>query len=275
MMPAAMVKLQSCNRHGGALKLHRRGAFGEVSNALLQPVSPANPSIEEGGTELAISYLHLGVAPLLPCSTGRGGARNRADRESHALTAAHIANLSAAKRHAAAMGLPFTRMLTIHWKAAGVPLSGMVRANGRFTDLLTKFLARHGTATTWLWTNENGPGKGWHCHILAHVPAALVDGLVNLQRGWLRSITGNPYRASVIKSEPDGGRLGLERGNPDLHAVNLEVAFGYVCKGAPQAVLDAAGIDRMHEPGGRVLGKRCGTSQNIGATARSKAMTDG
>jgi hypothetical protein len=166
-------------------------------------------------------------------------------------------------------------MLTIHWKAAGMPLAGMVKATGRFTDLLTKFLARHGSATTWLWTNENGPGKGWHCHLLVHVPAGLVPGLVKLQRGWLRSITGNPYRASVIVSKPIGGRLGLECGNPELHAVNLQAAFGYVCKGASQAVLDAAGIDRSHEPGGRVLGKRCGTSQNIAATARSRGTANG
>ena len=272
MIAAAMPKLQNSAQRGGALKLHRGATFGEVSIAPLQPHSPANPPIARTGTALAINYLTSGVAALSARGTCRGGARNRADRESNALTAAQIANLKAAERHADKIGLPFTRMISIHWQAAGVPLAGMAKATGRFTDLMAKALARNGSGTAWLWTHENVPGtgqtKGGHCHMLAHVPADLVPVITALQRGWLRRITGQPYRARVIYSKPIGGRLGLEAGNPELHAVNLQVAFGYLCKGAPQAALDAAGIDRTHEPGGRVIGKRCGTSQNIGATAR-------
>jgi hypothetical protein len=253
---------------GRRLKLHRGAIFGEVSIAPLDPQPPANPSILQTGTAFALSNLSLGVAAHLPCSTGRGGARNHAARESRALTTAQIANLRAAGRHAAAIGLPFTRMLTIHWQKAGVPLSDMPKATGRYTDLLGKMLARHGSKSAWLWTHENGDNKGWHCHLLAHVPAALVPVLTGLQKGWLRRITGKAYVATVILSKPIGGRLGLETGNPELHAVNLEVAFGYVCKGAPQAALDAAGIIRAHEPGGLVIGRRCSTSQNLGATAR-------
>jgi hypothetical protein len=158
-------------------------------------------------------------------------------------------------------------MLTIHWEAAGVPLAGMAKATGRFTDLLTKALARHGSRTAWLWTHESGDGKGGHCHLLAHVPADLVSIVTRLQRGWLRSITGNPYRARVIHSKPIGGRLGLETGNPDLHAANLEAALAYVLKGATPVAAAGFGLDRL-EPGGRIIGKRCGTSQNIAAKAR-------
>ena len=266
-MPAAMVKLQSCNLHGGALKLHRGDAFGEVSYALLQPVSPANPPIAETGTRVAISYLPLGVAPLLPSSTGRGGARNRADRESHALSAAHVANLTAAARHAGAIKLPLNRMVTIHWEAAGVPLAGMARATGRFLDLLTKWLARHMSRTAWLWVHEGGDGKGGHCHLLAHVPPECVKALTGQLRGWLGRITGNPYLRRVIHSKPIGGRLGLERRNPDVHAINLEAALSYVLKGASPEAASQFALERL-EPGGRVIGKRCGTSQNIGAKAR-------
>ncbi len=147
----------------------------------------------------------------------------------------------------------------------------MAKATYRFTDLLTKALARHGSRTTWLWTHENVPGnghdKGGHCHLLAHVPAGLVPVVSSLQRGWLRRITGQPYRARVIHSKPIGGRLGLEAGNPDLHAVNLEAALAYVLKAASPEAASQFGLERL-EPGGRVIGKRCGTSQNIGAKAR-------
>jgi hypothetical protein len=269
---AAMLKPLDCARHGSTLKLHRGETFGEVSIVPLQPRSPANLPITGTGTALAISNITSGLSALSGGGTGRGGARNRADRESDALTAAQVANLRAAKRHAEAIGLPFTRMISIHWQAAGVPLAGMAKATGRFTDLMAKALSRHGSSTAWLWTHENVPShgnrKGGHCHMLAYVPATLVPVLTGLQRGWLRRITGRPYLARVIYSRPIGGRLGLEAGNPELHAVNLAVAFGYVCKGAPQAILDHFDIEREHKPGGRVIGKRCGTSQNIGAKAR-------
>ena len=265
----AMLKMPKSAMHGGVLKLPRDCGFGGVSNAPLQPQSRANPSNLQPGTARAIKYLTHGMPALSICTIGRGGARNRADRESHALTAAQIANLKAAERHAKQIGLPFTRMISIHWEAAGVPLAGMAKTTYRFTDLLTKALARHGSRTTWLWVHENCGQKGGHCHFLAHVPAVLVPRLTALQRGWLRRITGQPYRARVIHSRPIGGRLSLETGNPDLHAVNLEAALAYLLKGASPEVALQFGLERL-QPGGRVIGKRCGTSQNIGAKARGE-----
>ena len=267
MIAVAMPKPHDSARHGDALELHRDCGFGEVSIAPLQPIAPENPPFTETGTAPAISYLTSGVAALFPSSTGRGGARNRADRVSHALTTAQIANLKAAERHADKIGLPFTRMISIHWEGAGVPLASMAKATGRFTDLMAKALARHDSGTAWLWTHENGDGKGGHCHLLAHVPADLVPVVTALQRGWLRRITLRSYRARVIHSKPIGGRLGLEAGNPDLHAVNLEAALAYVLKGASPEAASKFGLERL-EAGGRVIGKRCGTSQNIGAKAR-------
>ncbi|MBK9589413.1 MAG: hypothetical protein IPO50_13135 [Sphingomonadales bacterium] len=143
----------------------------------------------------------------------------------------------------------------------------MAKATGRFIDLLTRWLARNGHRTAWLWVHENGPHKGGHCHMLAHVPAGCVKDLTGKSKRWLRTITGNPYRARVILSKPIGGRLGLEAGNPELHAINLAAALAYVCKGATLEAASQFGLERL-EPGGRVIGKRCGTSQNIGAKAR-------
>ena len=147
MTSAAMPMTQNSTRHGGALKLHRRATFGEVSIAPLQQQWLANPPIVRTGTALAINDLTSGVAALSAIGTGRGGARNHADRESYAMTLAQIGNLKAAERHAEQIGLPLTRMISIHWQAAGVPLAGMAKATGRYTDLLTKALARHGAGT--------------------------------------------------------------------------------------------------------------------------------
>src|SRR3546814_11554126 len=134
------------------------------------------------------------VAGLSASGTGRGGARNRADRESHALTAAQIGNLKAAERHAEKIGLPFTRMISIHWQAAGVPLAVMAKATGRFTDPMAKALARHGSGTAWLWTHENVPGNGHdnggQCHMPATVPPNLVSVVTAPPRGHLRRLPG-------------------------------------------------------------------------------------
>ena len=272
-MLSAMRAQSNGRPDGRALKLHRNAVFGEVSNVPLKPQTRMNRSLREIGTAIAIEYLAFGVAPDLPCSTGSGGARNLATRESHALSAAQVANLTAAAHRADIIGRPFTRMISIHWEAAGVPLTGMVKATGRFTDLLGKFLARHESGSAWLWTHENCGGKGGHCHLLAHVPANLVSRLTGLQRGWLRRITGKPYQARVIRSAPIGGRVGLETGNPDLHAINLEAALSYILKGASMAAAEKFGLERL-EPGGRIIGKRCSTSQNIAAKARAARRID-
>ena len=269
MISAAMPKSPQIARHGGAFETSPM----QVSAGQRQSHSSrAIASLSSDWHGICVNtYITRaqgnGVAALLPSSTSRGGARNRADRESHALTAAQICKLKAAERHAERIGLPFTRMITIHWQAAEVPLAGMAKATGRFTDLMAKALARHGSRTAWLWTHENCGPKGGHCHLLAHVPADLVPIVTALQRGWLRRITLRSYRARVIHSKPIGGRLGLEAGNPDLHAINLEAALAYVLKGASSEAASQFALGRL-EPGGRVIGKRCGTSQNIGAKAR-------
>jgi hypothetical protein len=161
-------------------------------------------------------------------------------------------------------------MITIHWEGSGIPLGGMVKATGKFVDLLSKLLARNGARTAWLWTHENGENKGGHLHLLAHVPPDLVDAITRLQRSWLRRITGQAYRKRIIRSRPIGGRLGLETGNPALHSVNLDAAMDYVLKGTDEATAILLNM-RKQEPGGLIIGKRCGTSQNIGSKARNAA----
>lgn len=88
-----------------------------------------------------------------------------------------------------------------------------------------------------------------------------------MNRKWLRSITGNPYRKRVIKSDPIGGRLNIENSNPELHLVNQDAALAYVLKGADINAAEKHGLTRL-ETGGVCVGKRSGTSQNIGPTAQ-------
>ena len=57
-----------------------------------------------------------------------------------------------------------------------------------------------------------------------------------------------------------------------MHAINLAVALGYVLKRAKAEAPAKYQLARM-KARGRVIGKRCGTSQNIGIKVR-KAKTD-
>lgn len=120
----------------------------------------------------------------------------------------------------------------------------------------------------------------WRGHIAqilpprSRLPGHLVPVVGRLQRGWLRRITGQPYQARVIHSKPIGGRLGLEVGNPHLHAANVEAVMAYVLKGASPEVAAQFGLERL-EHGGRVIGKRCGTSQNIGPAAQRSLVGRG
>ena len=265
-----MTKQRSCALHGGTFETSPDRGKGEVSLVGAPLDNGRKRAIAGNGTGHAFSYSNSSVAAKCADKPKRGGARNRKDRRSEGLSGAQLDGLIAAKCHATAIGLPFTRMVTIHWEEAGLLLQDMPWATGQFIDRLKKTLERHGSQTAYLWTHEGGATKGGHCHLLIHVPAGLVSKVLKLQRGWLRKITGKPYRKTVIVSRPIGKRLGREVSNPADHAVNLEVAVGYVCKAASQADLDARGIVRQHEPGGLVIGKRCGTSQNIAHRARSQ-----
>jgi hypothetical protein len=188
------------------------------------------------------------------------------------LSSAKVGSIIAAARYAETIDLPLNRMCTIHWKAAGVPLDGMVGATGRFVDCLSKAIKRHGSRTAWLWVHENGDRKGWHCHLLAHVPPSTVEAITKLQKGWLKRITGKNYSKGVIRCRPVGFRLGLETNNRELYAVNLNAAMAYCLKGAEPSAAEVFGLSRL-ESGGFIIGKRCATSQNIGPKARRKATS--
>jgi len=258
-----------------SLKLHRDANFGEVSNMSTGGEIAGKPPTSSTGTQYAINYLRLGVpADSTHKPAQRGGARNFASNGTDSLSIAHVGKLIAATEYTVAIGLPFNRMITIHWESAGILPAGIVKATGRFIDLFTKTLSRHGHCNALIWVQENGHRKGAHVHILAHVPASAVKLIDRMKYKWLRSITGIAYKKRVIKSDPIGGRLNIENSNRALHLANLETALGYVLKGASAEAAAKFKLSRL-EPGGNCIGKRCGMSQNIGPKARKRTKTEG
>lgn len=199
-----------------------------------------------------------------PVSTW-GGARNRANRVSHELTAAQVAATIDAAATAWARGMPFNRHITIHWERAGVPDSRAAVATGAFLKLVRQFLRSRGERFAYVWVRENDAGdgsKGSHVHILAYVRPDAAAAFTAMQRRWLRRVTGRAYRAGVIRTARIGGRLRTATAAPEVYRANLAAIVAYVLKGALPDATRARDLVRYSD-GGRIIGKRVGRSQNV------------
>lgn len=232
------------------------------------PISAANTAAKQLvapiGTALAISNDLSGASD----SARRwGGSRNSATRTSDSLSLAQAANLIAAAQFAAAIGLPLNRHLTVHWEQVGIPDERAAWATGRLMKLAGDWLAKRGERFAWEWSRENGDGKGSHAHILLHLPPGMQLG--NVHRRWLRSITGRSYSASTVKTARIGGTAGAAHSASDSYRANLAAVVGYILKGTNPTAARELGLDRI-ERGGRIIGKRAATSQNIGRAARAR-----
>lgn len=160
------------------------------------------------------------------------------------------------------LDLPLNRFITIHWEAIGVSAEGLVAANGKFLKQYSRYMANRGCQGAYIYVHENAAGKGRHTHILAFVPHKLIPELTQFQLVWLQSISGNPYKAKAIKSEPVGPHKTTYERSYELYTVNLREAVDYVLKGASKEAHAMYGIWRDRRQG-KILGKRCGCSVNL------------
>lgn len=245
---------------------------GGESVAYLADNTAIYAGARSAGTALAIIPIAIG-GTAFSGKRGRnrwGGARNSASRTSDALTVKQTAEIVAAAQFAARTGLPFNRHMTIHWEAAGVPDCRAAAATAAFLALARDWLRKRGAPFAWVWVRENGDGKGSHVHILLHCRPELARDFAAMQRRWLRRVTGNPYRARIIRTARIGGTLGAAQTAPAVYAENLGAVVAYLLKGASPAAARELGLHRL-EAGGRIIGKRAATSQNIGCAARRLA----
>jgi hypothetical protein len=246
-----------------ARKPSGKSASANLVNAITNTNSYARSA--QTGTEIAIVYIPIECA-LSPCKTaisGHGGARNRADRISDSLPLAQCRNLIASAMTAMETGRAFNRFITVHWESAGIADSEAMAATTAFLKALREWAGD----TAYIWTRENGEGKGSHVHMLAHIPAG-KHWRGALSRRWLERITGNPYKRGVILTRRIAG---AGQSDGALYQTNLLAVLAYILKGADLDAAAALGI--CHAPGGRIIGKRCGTSRNIG-TGKARRDND-
>jgi len=196
--------------------------------------------------------------------TARGGPRNRAGRVSDDLTTAQAGGLIAAMAFAERIGLPLSRFTTVHWESAGV--GDEVRATGRFLKTLGEAARRRGYPFAYFWTRENGPGKGGHLHLLWHGPADWPD-LERCLRKAMKAAGVTRRVARVRRTYSVGRSLRAAMVDNPAFLTNLAAVQGYIIKGASEAARMTLKLERAGA-GGRVIGKRCGVSENLQPAAR-------
>jgi hypothetical protein len=180
------------------------------------------------------------------------------------LTLPQATNLMAAVTFAREIGTPLNAHATIHWVGteAGDDPNGERFAKVR--EGLDKWLKRHGVpgGLTAIWVRERlsgGSAEVVHCHMLFHLAHPLFRGKrQNQVRGTLE-------------------RLIDRHGNGNYADYTLKLTFPfnpngvYLLKGGGPDVWRRFGVPNSWRGSqGRIDGKRCGTTQNIGAASRQR-----
>lgn len=225
----------------------------------------------KNGTALA-NYSYTTSCERL-CSThclsqSWGGARNSAFRASDTLNAKQVKALIDAARYAEKIGRIFQRHWTIHYGKAGIDAAGGSRFVSRLLDMVSKQTRREGGQLTALWVRERASDKGEHVHILLHLPTAMR--LQGRTRRWIVA-AGGTWAPGISKVRIIGGRLSKIGENRNEH---LRANAGNVVRYVLKAASDETAIRHklpLSGKGGRIIGKRCGWTQNIGNAARDKS----
>lgn len=218
----------------------------------------------ESGTALAIIDDILS-APVIPPKGTWGGARNHAWLTSQNLTRAKVEELLAAADYAERIGLPFNRHWIVHYEKAGIADPKAARFIGRLLKLARDYARNHKARLAAIWVREGGPEKGGHVHILLHLPADLT--LRGHTRRWVR-LAGGTCRDGVSRVRAIAGRVSAAESGGEHYAANVGKVRQYLLKGATDDVRAALGLERLPGEQGEIVGKRCGTTRNIGQGAR-------
>jgi hypothetical protein len=171
------------------------------------------------------------------------------------LKAWQVENLVEADAHASAIGQPLNMFLTVSWLLTDATSIDAIEF-GRGLRAMCQWLRNRGVSPTWLYVHENptsefGDDKP-NTHILLHLPRKIsrAEFCLMLHR-WFSAFDGGVD----LRPRTMPGYVGPDR-------------LPYMCKGAPQKVCWKHGWRRKRGGQGTITIKRCGTSQNIGRSAR-------
>lgn len=196
-----------------------------------------------------------------------GGARNRRDRVTTALSQLQTEGILKALAVADLKGLPLTRHWTVDYELAGIADRDGAAFVGRLLAIVGRFARVRGGRFAAVWVREVGQRNGAHVHIAFHLPRGWLLGC--LTRRWIKA-AGGRYSKGVSHIRPIGGSLNCAWTSPALYRENLERLGNYLTKGSDSAVAAELGLELL-KPGGEIIGKRWGRTQNL--KDNSKAMS--
>lgn len=222
-------------------------------------MTPANlgKRFQYSGNSLSVNVRAAG--------TGRGGARNFAERQSLSIKPSTADNLRQAARFASSIGLPLNRHMTINLEQLGIEDHTATEAISSFMKSLREWLKRQGCNTASIWARENSGHTGSHWHLLFHLPPGVQ--LYKRHLSILKRMTGRRYKTGSVMTRSVRGATG-DNGSA-LYLSNIERVVAYALKGEMKNLSGAAERPRCSQ--GAIIGKRAGTSQNIGKAARQVA----
>lgn len=240
--------------------------FGPIGSSSADLITAEKRQSAHVGTRLAINFDNLSC-PLVPAARSTwGGRRNRADRLSDALSAEQCRKLIAATLFARSIGLAFNRHWTIHSQMAGIEQQQGAHFIGTVLNAAGKAAKRHGGQMAAVWVRENGEGKGEHAHILMHLPRGM--DLRNKTRRWI-VLGGGNYRKNVSDVRSIGGSLACAETAGEHYELNAGNVLAYLLKHGDLSAMEALALPRWGERGW-IMGKRCGTTQNIAGGAQDR-----
>lgn len=192
----------------------------------------------------------------------RGGARNRADRQSVQLTESQCRKLIAAAGIAWAAGSPFNRFATLAFGKSGIDARDCVAATGDWIKLARDWFASQGQPMPWAWVQEWGSVNLAHCHILFSVPPSLAPLFRGRAKVWTANVIakrGGTYMRGTTDCQKIRPSEYPER-YPDAYRAALAFKVHYMLKCAPAELENRLGMTaRGIAPWGQscpVFGKR-------------------
>jgi hypothetical protein len=198
-----------------------------------------------------------------------GGARNRRDRVTTALSQRHAEGVLQAMAVADLGGMPLTRHWTVDYERAGIADRDGAAFVGRLLAIVGRFARVRGGRFAAVWVREVGRRNGAHVHIAFHLPRGWRLGY--LTRRWIKA-AGGKYRQSVSLIRPIGGSVNCAWTSPDLYRENLERLGNYLTKGSDSTVAAELGLELL-KPGGAIIGKRWGRTQNLASAVKGGLQT--
>jgi hypothetical protein len=187
-----------------------------------------------------------------------------ASRTTHAIKQVSIARVLNGVNFAQRQSLPLNTAVTINLWQTHCPEGQESAAFARLRDTrFTPFIRREqkkigspGVPPTYVWTLENVGGV--HCHWLLHIPRHRFALFAEKLPLWIEAVTGGITDKSCIHIQEAHNPVGKAK---------------YILKGADPFWATTYNIDAIDQ--GPVIGKRAGTSENIGKAARLGAVRRG